>query len=69
MLACGLTVRRLADNTRRPSLPRTAAGDSDKPFCEAKIATARFYADHILVRCGATIVDDAGAGKTPLEAF
>jgi butyryl-CoA dehydrogenase len=28
-------------------------GSGDKPFLEAKIATARFYGDHVLVQAGA----------------
>jgi 3-(methylthio)propanoyl-CoA dehydrogenase len=49
-----------------------AAGD-DTPFMEAKIATARFFADHILVRAASlrdSIVDGAEAVTAlPLEAF
>ncbi|MDP3135819.1 MAG: acyl-CoA dehydrogenase, partial [Burkholderiaceae bacterium] len=30
------------------------AGDTDAAFMKAKIITARFYADHVLVRAGAT---------------
>lgn len=46
---------------------------TDKPFMEAKIATARFYAEHILPRTGAlraAIVDGAGSVTAlSLEAF
>ncbi len=45
----------------------------DPEFMKAKIATARFYADHILVRCGAlrdSIVEGADAvTELALEAF
>jgi 3-(methylthio)propanoyl-CoA dehydrogenase len=45
----------------------------DPEFMKAKIATARFYADHILVRCGAlrdSIVEGAeSVTQLPLEAF
>ncbi len=45
----------------------------DPDFMKAKIATARFYADHILVRCGAlrdSIVEGAEAvTELALEAF
>jgi hypothetical protein len=51
---------------------RLAAGD-DVEFMKAKITTARFFADHILVRCGAwrdSIVDGADAvTELALEAF
>ncbi|CAD5367376.1 3-methylmercaptopropionyl-CoA dehydrogenase [Rubrivivax sp. A210] len=51
---------------------RLAAGD-DAAFMQAKITVARFYGDHILVRCGAlrdSIVDGAeSATALPLEAF
>ena len=39
-------------------------GSGDKPFLEAKIATARFYGDHVLVQAGAlrdTVVQGAPA--------
>jgi alkylation response protein AidB-like acyl-CoA dehydrogenase len=46
---------------------------TDKPFMEAKIATARFYAEHILPRTGAlrsAIVDGADSvTELALEAF
>ncbi|MCY4746553.1 acyl-CoA dehydrogenase [Pelomonas sp. UHG3] len=46
---------------------------TDKPFMEAKIATARFYAEHILPRTGAlrsAIVDGADSvTELSLEAF
>ncbi|HVZ43779.1 MAG TPA: acyl-CoA dehydrogenase [Ramlibacter sp.] len=49
-----------------------AAGE-DKAFMEAKIATARFYAEHILVNAPAqrdSIVDGAGSVMAlPIEAF
>jgi alkylation response protein AidB-like acyl-CoA dehydrogenase len=49
-----------------------AAGE-DAGFMKAKIATARFYADHILVRAASlrdAIVDGAGAvAAMPLESF
>jgi len=32
---------------------RLASGAGDKPFYEAKLATARYYADHVLPRAGA----------------
>ncbi|HYD57287.1 MAG TPA: acyl-CoA dehydrogenase [Burkholderiales bacterium] len=38
--------------------------DADRPFLEAKLATARFYADHVLVQAPAlrsTVVSGAGA--------
>ena len=45
----------------------------DPEFMKAKIATARFYGDHILVRCGAlrdSIVEGADAvTEMALEAF
>ena len=51
---------------------RLAAGD-DVEFMRAKIATARFYADHILTRAPGlrdAVVDGAAAvGAMPLEAF
>jgi len=51
---------------------RLAAGD-DVAFMRAKIATARFYADHILTRAPGlrdAVVDGAAAvGAMPLEAF
>ncbi|MBX3634601.1 MAG: acyl-CoA dehydrogenase [Rubrivivax sp.] len=51
---------------------RLAAGD-DADFMRAKIATARFYADHILNKASAlrdSIVEGAGAVTAlPLEAF
>jgi hypothetical protein len=51
---------------------RLAAGE-DEGFMRAKAATARFYADHILPRCGAlhdAIVDGAESiAAMPLEAF
>ena len=34
---------------------RLAAGDSDKPFLEAKLTTARFYLERILPRAGASL--------------
>ena len=50
-----------------------AAGEGDKAFLEAKVATARFYAEHLLSRAPATrdaIVDGAGSVTAlPLEAF
>lgn len=51
---------------------RLAAGE-EPDFMRAKITTARFFADHILVRCGAwrdSIVDGAAAvTELSLEAF
>jgi hypothetical protein len=51
---------------------RLAAGE-DAEFMRAKIATARFHADHVLNRCGAlrdSIVEGAEAVTAmPLEAF
>jgi alkylation response protein AidB-like acyl-CoA dehydrogenase len=51
---------------------RFDAGD-DKPFMAAKIATARFFADHILVRAPSlrdSIIDGAEAvAALPMEAF
>jgi hypothetical protein len=51
---------------------RLAAGD-DPPFMRAKIATARFYADHLLSKVpgiGHSIVHGAvGVTSMPLEAF
>jgi 3-(methylthio)propanoyl-CoA dehydrogenase len=51
---------------------RLAAGE-DIEFMKAKITTARFFADHLLVRCGAwrdAIVDGAeSVTELPLEAF
>jgi hypothetical protein len=50
-----------------------AGGDGDRAFLEAKIATARFHAEHILARLpGArdTIVEGAASVMAmPLEAF
>lgn len=52
---------------------RELAADRDAEFMRAKIATARFYADHILVRVPGlrdSIVDGAeGVLSMPLEAF
>jgi len=42
---------------------RLAGGESDRPFYEAKLATARFYADQLLVQApalGATVTSGAG---------
>ena len=51
---------------------RLAAGD-DVEFMRAKIATARFYADHILTRApglrDAVVEGAAAVGAMPLEAF
>ena len=41
---------------------KLASKDQDKPFYEAKIITARFYADHVLVQAPAlrnTVVNGA----------
>ena len=50
-----------------------AAGEGDRPFLEAKVATARFYAEHLLSRAPAmrdAIVDGAeSVTALPLEAF
>jgi len=48
---------------------RLAGGEGDKPFYEAKIATARFYADQLLVQApalGATVTSGA-AGVMALD--
>jgi alkylation response protein AidB-like acyl-CoA dehydrogenase len=54
------------------AIDRAAAGD-DAPFMNAKIATARFYGDHILSKAQGmrdSIVDGArGVLELPLEAF
>ena len=54
-------------------ITETLAAGTDPAFMKAKIATARFFADHILVRCGAwrdSIVDGADAVTAlALEAF
>ena len=54
------------------ALERLAA-DDDPAFMRAKIATARFYGDHILNRCGAlrdSIVEGAAAvTDLALESF
>jgi 3-(methylthio)propanoyl-CoA dehydrogenase len=54
------------------AVDRIAAGD-DIPFMTAKIATARFYGDHILSKAPGvrdSIVDGAdGVPHMPLEAF
>ena len=54
------------------AIERLAAGD-DVPFMTAKIATARFYGDHILSKAAGvrdSIVDGAaGVLDMPLEAF
>jgi alkylation response protein AidB-like acyl-CoA dehydrogenase len=50
-----------------------AVGEGDKAFLEAKVTTARFYAEHLLSRAPATrdaIVDGAASVTAlPLEAF
>ena len=50
-----------------------AAGEGDRPFLEAKVTTARFYAEHLLSRAPAmrnAIVDGAeSVTALPLEAF
>jgi hypothetical protein len=50
-----------------------AAKGEDKAFMEAKVATARFYADHILSKAPAlrdAIVDGADSVTAlPVEAF
>ena len=52
---------------------RLAKGEGDTPFLQAKVATARFYAEHILTRAGglrAAIVDGADSVTAlPLESF
>jgi alkylation response protein AidB-like acyl-CoA dehydrogenase len=52
---------------------RELAAGHDPAFMSAKLATARFYADHLLPRCGAlrdAIVDGAqGLAAMPTEAF
>src|SRR6478735_8577788 len=50
-----------------------AAGEGDRPFLEAKVTTARFYAEHLLSRAPSmrdAIVDGAeSVTALPLEAF
>ncbi|WP_234192735.1 acyl-CoA dehydrogenase C-terminal domain-containing protein, partial [Pseudacidovorax sp. NFM-22] len=45
----------------------------DAAFMQAKVATARFYAEHILVKAGATrdaiVGGAASVTALPLEAF
>jgi hypothetical protein len=52
---------------------RLAAGDADRSFLESKVATARFYAEHILPRAAAlrdAIVDGAASVTAlPVDAF
>jgi hypothetical protein len=46
----------------RAAIAAQKCTSGDKPFCEAKIATARFYADHVLVQApglGNTVVNGA----------
>jgi hypothetical protein len=50
-----------------------AQGDADKPFLQAKIATARFYAEHILAKVPGvrdSIVEGADSVTAlPVDAF
>jgi hypothetical protein len=50
-----------------------AAGEGDRPFLEAKVTTARFYAEHLLSRAPSmrdAVVDGAeSVTALPLEAF
>jgi len=50
-----------------------AQGDADKPFLAAKIATARFYAEHILAKApgirDAIVEGGESATALPVEAF
>ena len=50
-----------------------AQGDADKPFLTAKIATARFYAEHILAKApgirDAIVEGGESATALPVEAF
>ena len=52
---------------------RNLAADQDPDFMRAKLATARFYADHILPRCGAlrdSVVDGhQGIAAMAIDAF
>ena len=52
---------------------RLAAGDADLAFLQAKVATARFHADHILGQAPGlreSIVEGAaGLAAMPLEAY
>ena len=72
MLAGNLVAGWQMARALRVAEQRLAAGE-DEAFMRAKVATARFYADHILPRTGAlrdAVVDGADSiAAMPLEAF
>ena len=72
MLAGNLVAGWQMARALRVAEQRLAAGE-DEAFMRAKVATARFYADHILPRTGAlrdAVVDGAESiAAMPLEAF